>query len=172
MPRRLFPGFRLWVVSFCAIHLAQMHSGAAEAPRFSRPTGTFLEDFVLELSVSTPGAVIRFTTNGSVPLESSLVYSDPIAVTNSMQIRARSIEIGAEPSVTASESYVKIDSSLTDFSSDLPVVVVDNFKRGGPPAGVSQPVFFGIFDRTNGTSALTNPPHIATRAGIHLRGSS
>ncbi len=65
------------------------------APLFSHPSATFTSDFSLTLSSPAPGAVIRYTTNGSDPTETSgTVYSAPITVNNSTRVRARVFQAG------------------------------------------------------------------------------
>ena len=67
---------------------------------FSRSGGNFAGSFQLSLSVDDPGAVIRYVlvntanpTNAAVPVEipatNSTLYTGPITIANSYQVRAR-----------------------------------------------------------------------------------
>jgi hypothetical protein len=162
--------FTLCLGDFIPVNAA---TAASAAPvLFSRLGGTFTDNFEVTLSAASSDAVIRYTLNGSVPTEASELYSNPIAVTTTVQIRARNFQSGLPASDTTSESYVKLDASLADFVSDLPLMVLDNFKRGTVPSTVAQPAFFAVFDRVNGVTSLRNPPQVTTRAGIRIRGSS
>ena len=50
------------------------------APEFSVESGFFSESFELELSCSYPGAVIRYTLDGTEPTAESPVYEEPILI--------------------------------------------------------------------------------------------
>jgi autotransporter-associated beta strand protein len=80
--------------------------GAAPAlPQFS-PEGGFHSSAVsVVLSGATPGATIRYTMDGSDPLEGT-VYSGPIAVSANTVIRARSFLADSIPSEIVTHSYL------------------------------------------------------------------
>lgn len=58
----------------------------------------------VSLSCATPGAVIRYTTNGTTPTINSTVYSGPISVNKNMTIKAIAIS-GSSTSTIASQTY-------------------------------------------------------------------
>jgi autotransporter-associated beta strand protein len=53
-----------------------------EPPVFSVPGGIYTSDVTLELGSAAPGAVIRYTTDGSDPTENSPVYDGPLTLTS------------------------------------------------------------------------------------------
>src|SRR5439155_2817371 len=64
---------------------ANLTPGASELlgpPQFSSPGGCFATNVLLSITVTNPGATIRFTLDGSEPSASSRLYSSPILVTN------------------------------------------------------------------------------------------
>ena len=153
--------------------------------RFSRDQGTFVAPFDLTLSLATPdpNAVIRFVlvTNGvtaaqtNVPNATSTLYTNPIPVNRTMQVRARAFSTGKLPGVPLSHSYIQIASNATSFTSDLPLVIVHNFGVASfPGSGTDQTAIVAFFevDEQTGRSSLTNKPQVITRAGINRRGSS
>lgn len=146
--------------------------GFAPQVHFSRPGGTFSSSFVLALTTDASNAVIRYTLDGSIPGSASLAYSEPIAVSNTVQIEARAFVDGLLPGPPHAETYLALDAGLLNFSSDVPLVVIHNFGGGSVPSGVQQPAHIAVFDTATGRSALTNPPQLSTRAGINIRGSS
>ena len=146
--------------------------GFSPEVQFSRSGGTFLNPFALELTANPPGAVIRFTLDGSLPRESSAVYSAPIAINNTTQVRAASFATGLLPSSPHTETYLALDPAVQSFSSDLPVVVIHNLGGGSVPASIRQPASISVFEPGFGRTSLTNAPTLGTRAGINLRGSS
>ena len=141
------------------------------------PSGrTFNTSQAVTLTGATPGSEIRYTTDGTIPTPSSPLYTGAINLTASTRIRARAFVPNFSPSPVASEAFFRLEADLQTFSSDLPIVVVDNFAAGGfPGAGGSfQPMVMAVFDRQpgSGRSALTNLPELMTRGGAHKRGSS
>jgi hypothetical protein len=147
--------------------------GFAPAVEYSRPGGTFLNTFALTLSTISPTATIRYTLDGSVPASSSAVYGTPITVSGTTQVRARAFEPGLLPGTPRSEAYVQLASSLVNFSSDLPLVILHNFGGGTVPANYDQPAYLTIFEPgADGRSSLTNAPELATRVGFNIRGRS
>lgn len=156
---------------------------------FSLNSQLFTNTLSLLLSNTVPGAAIRFTVNGSIPSETNgTLFSTPLLLTNSVQIRAMAFLAGYSPSPVKSESYLRVSNNLEGFTSPLPIVILHNF-GAGPVPGVSsrgpngdgsqvvqsalQPQAMTILDRdTNGITTFANPPATSTRAGLRVRGSS
>ena len=90
----------------------------AAAPEFSRTSLYSDSSFTLTLTSATPGAVIRYTTDGSAPTSSSKEYTSPITVSESTVIRAKAYAEGLVPSDTVAHTYV-IGTTHT-----LPVVCI------------------------------------------------
>ncbi|MFV2068515.1 MAG: CotH kinase family protein, partial [Pirellulales bacterium] len=145
---------------------------------FDRENGLFDEPFLLGLSVATPGATIRYTTDGSVPTEESPIYNDaePLAISATAFVQAIAFAPDFAPSTVSNAWFSKIDASLQAFSSNLPVVTLENFDTGEPASKVPnfQLHAFSLFepDGETGRTTLTGTPTIETRAGIKVRGSS
>ncbi|MEX2381393.1 MAG: CotH kinase family protein [Opitutales bacterium] len=152
------------------------YSGLLDPPAFSRSGGTFHEPFALELTSPVPGAQVRYTTDGSVPEAHSPLYSGPILVSETVQVRARAFAPGHLPSLPLNEVFIQLDPSLEDFTSNLPLIVIHNFSGGDiPKSPVTLRQFAGIavFEPgEDGRSSLTSPAALATRTGINIRGSS
>jgi len=119
----------------------------AGAVTFSVPGRGFTNSVSLELSVASPNADIRYTTNGNVPNASSTRYTgNPISITSSQIIRARAYSNGLAPGPVSEEGYIELSSSAESFSSDIPVVIMERFS-GGPTASNGKAyVFFAFFE--------------------------
>ena len=78
--------------------------GPAPTPVFSAPSG-YLEGGG-KISITCPGATIRYTTDGSTPTASSPVYQGDIAVSKNVTIRARAYMDGRLPSEDSAGSYL------------------------------------------------------------------
>ncbi|MFA7133240.1 MAG: chitobiase/beta-hexosaminidase C-terminal domain-containing protein, partial [Bacteroidales bacterium] len=59
------------------------------APVASVSGGNFSEPITVELSTQTPGAVIKYTTNGSFPMLSSNTYDGPITISSTTTLKAK-----------------------------------------------------------------------------------
>jgi len=149
---------------------------------FSRSSGTFQAAFQLTLNSTATNAVIRYflVTNSAsaalvnVPDASSPIYSGPLTIGASTQVRARAFPIDANrfPSEPTSATYLQISAGAASFTSEAPVVLFHNFSGSTPPASGDQNAVMMVFDTRYGRAALTNPPAVVKRIGIHLRGSS
>lgn len=149
--------------------------------QFSVTGRAFTQNFPLELSVPNPGAVIHYTTDGSVPTADpaspSPVYDSPITINGSTMVRAKAFLPGAIEGPGVTQGFMKLDPSQADFSSDLPVVLLHKFTPGQPPGADSSsrvPGFMLIYepDPVTGRTTLTGEPSLGTRCGYRKRGSS
>jgi hypothetical protein len=143
---------------------------------FSIPSQTFSGASVsLQLTTASPTASIRYTTDRSEPTASSTLYAAAISLTTTTMIRARAFEsaAGFAPGFVHSETYIKLGTAAATFSSNLPVVLVDNFSGGRPDA--DKGMFWTMFTpdaATGNRTAFSNAPVIATRGRMVVRGSS
>ena len=74
-------------------------------PTFSPPAGTYAGSATVTISVTTSGATIRYTTDGSTPTATSPAYTGPISVTQTRTIRAFATASGRADSDVASATY-------------------------------------------------------------------
>jgi hypothetical protein len=148
----------------------------ADAVMFSAASRTFTTAFNLVLSVASPASTtIRYTLDGSVPTVASTIYASPIPITASTRIRARSFRSGLGDGPVRSESFLLLDDGASNFTSEIPVVVIDNFGAGEIPLPESltrQSSQMMIFEPVNGLTNLTGIPTVTSRAGIKRRGES
>jgi len=97
-------------------------------PNFFPPAGTLAGPTLVTISSATPGASIRYTTDGSTPTSTSgTLYSFPVDVSASMTIKAVAYEAGWLDSISSSAVYV------------LPVTA-PTFSPGGGTYSVPQSV--------------------------------
>jgi hypothetical protein len=74
-------------------------------PTISPNGGTFSQSVQVTLADTTPGATIRYTTNGKTPTKKSPVYSGPFTLTGSATVEAMGMQTGATNSGIASASF-------------------------------------------------------------------
>jgi hypothetical protein len=139
---------------------------------FSRIGGTFQTPFTLTLSVPGSVGAIHYTTNGSVPTESSPVYSAPISISASTRVRARAYTPGLLPGPVRGEYYMQLNPTAASATSSLPYVVIHSFGGGEVPPDGEYMAFVSIYEPHGGVSSLTNAPDLRSRARVNIRGSS
>jgi len=153
--------------------------GMAGEIYFSRLGGIITSSFTLKLSTAADTGEIRYTTNGSIPTESSFLYNDAsgISISNasSKRIRARAFQPGLAPGPVASHAYLAIHSDLQSFNSNLPIVVIDTFGDTIPGTFSTDitDVYAAFIDTDEtGRAAITDQADFAGRAGMRIRGQS
>ncbi len=88
------------------------------APTFAPEGGTYYEAQEVALACSTADATIYYTLDGTDPTENSSVYTAPIAVAESMTIKAIAMKDGYENSTIATAEYTIILGAVTIFQQD------------------------------------------------------
>lgn len=87
-----------------------------EEPAFLTSGGVYAQETVT-VSISVPeGAVVHYTTNGSVPTAQSPAYTSPLVLTATTALRAAAFRPGEMPSADVSATYV------LGLRQDFPVI--------------------------------------------------
>jgi hypothetical protein len=146
------------------------------SPGFSHTARTYVTPFGLTFDVPD-GATVRYTTNGSVPTASSPAYSpgSPINISGTVTVRARAFRDGQDPSETVSRAFVQLGWDVENFSSNLPLVIVNQFGDVMHPYGVHRStVKFSVIDRgADGRSRLLSDDlHLQSWSESNYRGTS
>ena len=139
--------------------------------QFSQPSGAYASNVSLTLSVPG-GGEIRYTLDGSTPDAADPLYSSAVTISTVSIVTARSFQSGKMPGRAVNATYVIVDTTARNFSSNLPIVIVDT--RG---ATVGQntlvPALFQFIETDEtGRARITDPADHAGRGGIKIRGSS
>ncbi|NJK91334.1 MAG: hypothetical protein HC904_05570 [Blastochloris sp.] len=79
------------------------------SPLISVPTGTYTAPQTVALSAQN-GAAIRYTTDGSAPTTSSILYTSPLSVSSSQTIKAIATKAGYQNSIVSSAT-ISIDTT-------------------------------------------------------------
>ncbi|WP_341674880.1 chitobiase/beta-hexosaminidase C-terminal domain-containing protein [Niveibacterium sp. SC-1] len=86
----------------------------ASAPGFNPPAGTYASAQLVSMASATPGAQIRYTTDGSVPSGASTLYTSAINISASQTVRAIAIASGYASSAISAAGYT-IEATGTGF---------------------------------------------------------
>lgn len=135
---------------------------------FSAPSGTFTGELTVTLRTRFPYAQIRYTTDGSPPTSSSPVYSGPLRLTTTTQVRAQAFVNGTPVGEPGTALYV---ARTVNATHDIPVLVLDNYGQGAPGREYVDAAAL-LFEPVGGTTSFDRSPTLASRAAIRLRGQS
>ncbi len=153
-----------------------MEQGLPTGPvTFSSPGKGFTGSLSLTFTAESPSAVIRYTTDGTLPSASSRAFAaTPLSINQSTLVRARAFESGKAPGPVAEEAYIRLASNVRNFTSNLPVVVLDEFNRNESADNGKSFIFWAIFEPNGagGRTRLLGDYSLGTRAGYKVRGSS
>ena len=139
---------------------------------FYPSAGVYASNTVSVSLSSDSSAMIRYTLDGTIPGTNSRVYTKPILISTNATFRARSELQGVLGEIIAA-NYVLLDPSVINFSSNLPLIIIDTVGQTIPNVGKigSYSWFIGT-NTTTGRSSLRGSANYAGRLGIGLHGSS
>lgn len=145
----------------------------ASPVEFSQSGGAFIGSVSLALATNEPSELIRYTTDGSVPTTTSTLYAGPLVITSTTQIRARSFGPNGEVGEVRTEAFTLVAASMETFTSDLPIIVIENFGKG-IPGREFQDAMIAVYevDELTGLSSLADEPELTSHIGQHRRGNS
>ncbi len=154
------------------LNTSQSQPQAGE-PVFSRSSSSFASSFSLTLKPGAEGEIVRYSTNGTVPNTSSIKYTKAIRITQSTLVCARCFTKEGRGGPPVTHEYLQVAANARNFSSNLPVVVIENFKGGTINSDPYKNAHMSIYEPgEDGRTKLMNGPTLDTRVGIKIRGSS
>jgi hypothetical protein len=87
--------------------------GIVADTKFDHNRGFYDAPFDLAISTATPGAQIRYTTNGVAPTAATgTVYSGPVRVSGTTTLRAAAFKPGYVPSNVDTQTYIFVDDVI------------------------------------------------------------
>jgi Chitobiase/beta-hexosaminidase C-terminal domain/Legume lectin domain len=124
-------------------------------PTFSPAAGSYNSAQSVTISDATSGAIIYYTTNGTMPTTSSTEYTGPITVSATETLEALAVAPGDTNSAVASAAYT--------INSSLPSASTPTFSPAPGTYPSAQPVTISdatsdatIYYTTNGTTPTTS----------------
>ena len=147
-------------------------SGFTSEIEFSRTSGTFADNFRLTLSTGQQDATIKYTLDGNLPTETSRTFTGPLLIRDSTEIRARAFHPILLPGKPRSETFTKLEPSLTPFRSSLPIMLISRLGSQRINGSRNTPVHFSIFEPEGGSAYIHSKPTFAHRGAAKTRGSS
>ncbi len=146
--------------------------GFSPEVHFSRASRPFSDPFELTLQAPDETVQIRYTTDGRTPTRSSIRYTSPIAIDDSVEIRARAFHPMLLPGPIRSETFTRLAPEIQAFRSDLPLMIISRLGSQRIGATRNTPVHFAVFEPKGGHAYLNALPDFAHRGAAKTRGSS
>ncbi len=143
----------------------------AEPPQFSRAGGLFTNEVAVELKSKSGQSAIRYTLDGSNPVESSPAYAAPISIRNSTLLRAACFAPGLAPSLSVSHTFTMVEADLAGFTSDLPIVVINAHQQSISTVNYAS-TSVRFIPTANGRASLLGAADFDGRADVKRRGYS
>lgn len=139
--------------------------------RFSVPGGVYTNTIAVRIEADSGSAAIRYTLDGTEPTETSRLYSGAVEITRTTLLKARTFATGRPPGLTQSQTYTVLHESLRDFSSHLPLVIINTFgRRIGHEEKI--PASIRFINGDGGTNSLLGTAGMDGRVDINVRGNT
>ena len=106
------------------IYIANFVQSTAATPLLTPAGGTFTDSVLVAVSCATPGAIVTYTTDGSVPTTNSMVASGSFTLTNSALVQALGFAAGYDLSPIATGSFTVVRLPIITTDSLLPTGTV------------------------------------------------
>ena len=131
-------------------------SGVAEPVHFTVSRGFFNQPFNLLLTTPTPGATIRYTTDGSLPTATSgLIYSNGLTIHTTTTLRAAAFAANLLPTLVQTHTYIFLADVMNQPTNPPGFPLTGNWSSSNP-----WPPDYGMDPRV-----VTNALHSATIQG-------
>ena len=107
-------------------NVAGAFTGFVEKPYVNIKGGGHVNPVEVTLTCGTPGAIIRYTTDGTAPcVLTGQDYTGPMTIDSSTTLIAKAFKPGLHPSDARIETYIFVEPDLAAFNSNLPIIIID-----------------------------------------------
>ena len=121
---KIVNGSKANYVGSIVVNYEESSTPTCATPTFSPAAGTYTSAQNVEISTTTTGATIYYTTDGNDPTTSSSVYSSAISVSTNTTIKAMAVAAGYDNSSVASATYTILSIEHAGTEAD-PYTVAD-----------------------------------------------
>jgi alpha-tubulin suppressor-like RCC1 family protein len=94
-----------WVTSDTTEANYFLSLGTVATPSFTPAAGTYSSSQEVMVGTATPGAIIRYTLDGSSPTEQSPIFGAPFTISGTTTVKAQAFKADMLPSAVASATY-------------------------------------------------------------------
>ena len=151
---------------------ATVFAQALNRPKIKTFTKVSDSPIAVTLEHTVPDADLRYTLDGTIPTERSLLYDESFSIASSAQLNVRAFHPELAPSPVETEMFLITDTELLGFSSDVPVILLDT-KGGRISASNRTKALMHLFDRgEDGRARISSGSDFQGLASLKVRGSS
>jgi hypothetical protein len=86
-----------------------------------KTTANFCDSTTIGFACTTPGAVIRYTTDNTIPNETSTEYTNPVTIYATTNVRAIGFRAGLTNSAAVFKRYVKTATACATGVNEMPI---------------------------------------------------
>ncbi len=95
--------------------------GKVADTKFNPDRGFYEDPITVEITTETPGATIRYTTNGATPTATTgSLYSSPIRITRTTTLRAAAFKLGLDSTNVDTQTYLFTDDIIRQTTGTPP----------------------------------------------------
>jgi Concanavalin A-like lectin/glucanases superfamily/Chitobiase/beta-hexosaminidase C-terminal domain/Right handed beta helix region len=131
------------------VTVASAPSATVSTPVISPNGGQFAGPVTVTLTTATEGASVRYTTDGSVPTQTSPLYTAPLTISNTLTLRAAGFKTGLIASAVASATFTVTSTAPTGLVARF------QFSEGGGSQTVDSSSNQNVGVLTNGVGWTT-----------------
>ena len=148
-------------------------NGITESPVIFPTSGVYTGPVPVQIVTTETDANIYYTTDGTIPgYNNGTLYSGPFTISGTAWIRAVASKPGKLNSGPVSASISVADESISQFSSNIPVMIIREHGTTITP-GDRSPAFISVIDPQNEERvSITDLPAMNGKIIINIRGSS
>lgn len=170
---RLQDGGSEWqIFSQTASPLASNNDPTRAEVFFSKNTQLFTNTITVELSANNTNGQIRYTTDGTIPIATSSLYTTSLTFTTNIDLKATFFFNAGGASHTTSARYVKMESDLANFSSDLPLIVIHTDDQVLNGSEMKNTFWSVIEPNNNGRAHGNDPASFSGKVAMRIRGAT
>jgi alpha-tubulin suppressor-like RCC1 family protein len=154
-----------WTASTTTTATYFVNEGTVAAPVLSPPPGSYAAGQAVTIGCATPGALVRYTLDGTPPGLASPAYAGPIPVTSSITLSARAFKTGWSASPVTSGSYL-----IASTAAAPPVISPDSgtLASGRPVRITSAESGVTIRYTTSGLDPVETDPEVPSGGSVLL----
>jgi len=146
-----------------------VYQGFVADVEFSHDPGFYDSAISLTIACETEGTSIYYSIDDTEP---DIPYTSPILISETTTLRAIATKTDWKPSKIVTQAYIFLGPDVRNFSSNLPIAIVDTFDEG---IGQNRQTlsFAGFIDTsTDGRARITDAHEFIGRTGINVRGKT
>jgi hypothetical protein len=141
-------------------------------PHISPSAGIYNTPVEVSITSDEENVIIYYTTNGTPPgPHNGIIYTGPFSLIHTRYVRAVAVAEGMMASEIAGTSFSVTHSSVEDFSSNLPLMIINQF--GEPITDFKESIaYMQMIENQAGRNQISDDPIFSGRIKINIRGSS